>query len=67
MVFSVPAPAKARWFCEYSQRQRVPALNVLPLPGACSERCECCGFDKTVVPGSDPAGSCAFRTVRVRG
>lgn len=67
MVFSVPDPAKTQWFCEYSRSQRVPALNVLPLPGVCSECCKCCGFGKTVVPGSDPAGSCAFRTVGVSG
>lgn len=67
MVSSVPGPAKTQWFCEYSWSQRVLALNVLPLPGVCSERCECCGFGKTVVPGSDPAGSCAFRTVLVSG
>lgn len=40
--------AKTQWFCEYSPRQRVPALNVLPLPGVRSERHEGCVSDKTV-------------------
>lgn len=40
MLISVPTPAKTQWFCDYSQRQRVPALNVFPLPGVCPEHCQ---------------------------
>lgn len=54
MLISVPTPAKTQWFCDYSQSQRVPALNVLSFPGVCSE---CCLSDKIVVSGSDPVGS----------